>query len=382
MNVLASRPSQGGGRLLPPPPASYVHAMNSIHYPRAPAGQPVSHGAYRHRHTPAGEDRHQGVVRQQSADLRGRRPARSRRHHPFRRGRHREERQRPSGPPRDTRRRRSGRRRAAARRIARTAPRARALSPTEAYVLTKERVQEMVRETRDVVRGARWTRRARHLAATRRRRMPRWSVAGERSRLRRRAHPRSSTTCSANARCPTTRCTACRRCARSRISRSPAIAAARVPVADRGARRGEGGGRAGERGARACSPPDLRDAIVRAAREIRAGRHHEHFLVDMIQGGAGTSTNMNANEVIANRALELLGDKRGDYDVVHPEQPRQPQPVDERRLSDGGEARAAREHRTICGAHGELAACVPATRATSSAPCSRWAARSCRMPCR
>ena len=53
--------------------------------------------------------------------------------------------------------------------------------------------------------------------------------------------------------------------------------------------------------------------IVRAAREIRAGRHHEHFLVDMIQGGAGTSTNMNANEVIANRALELLGRPRGDY---------------------------------------------------------------------
>ena len=60
------------------------------------------------------------------------------------------------------------------------------------------------------------------------------------------------------------------------------------------------------------------DAIVRAAREVRTGRHHEHFLVDMVQGGAGTSTNMNANEVIANRALELLGHARGQYDVVHP----------------------------------------------------------------
>jgi len=59
-------------------------------------------------------------------------------------------------------------------------------------------------------------------------------------------------------------------------------------------------------------------AIVRAAREVRAGRHHEHFLVDMIQGGAGTSTNMNANEVIANRALELLSDRRGNYERVHP----------------------------------------------------------------
>ena len=64
--------------------------------------------------------------------------------------------------------------------------------------------------------------------------------------------------------------------------------------------------------------PTIADAIARAAREIRAGRHHEHFLVDMVQGGAGTSTNMNANEVIANRALELLGRKRGDYGVVHP----------------------------------------------------------------
>ena len=63
---------------------------------------------------------------------------------------------------------------------------------------------------------------------------------------------------------------------------------------------------------------ELSELITRAAREIRAGRHHEHFLVDMIQGGAGTSTNMNANEVIANRALELLGRPRGEYQTVHP----------------------------------------------------------------
>ncbi len=60
------------------------------------------------------------------------------------------------------------------------------------------------------------------------------------------------------------------------------------------------------------------DVIIRAAREIRAGRHHEHFLVDMVQGGAGTSTNMNANEVIANRALELSNQPRGQYDVISP----------------------------------------------------------------
>ncbi|MDF2775564.1 MAG: aspartate ammonia-lyase, partial [Geminicoccaceae bacterium] len=57
--------------------------------------------------------------------------------------------------------------------------------------------------------------------------------------------------------------------------------------------------------------PEVADAIVRAARETRMGRHHEQFVVDMVQGGAGTSTNMNANEVIANRALELLGRPRG-----------------------------------------------------------------------
>jgi aspartate ammonia-lyase len=60
------------------------------------------------------------------------------------------------------------------------------------------------------------------------------------------------------------------------------------------------------------------DAIVAACREIRAGQLHDQFVVDVIQGGAGTSTNMNANEVIANRALEILGAARGDYDRLHP----------------------------------------------------------------
>ncbi|WP_028265004.1 aspartate ammonia-lyase [Arthrobacter sp. MA-N2] len=59
-------------------------------------------------------------------------------------------------------------------------------------------------------------------------------------------------------------------------------------------------------------------AIVAACREIRAGGLHDHFIVDVVQGGAGTSTNMNANEVIANRALELMGAERGQYSVLHP----------------------------------------------------------------
>jgi aspartate ammonia-lyase len=60
------------------------------------------------------------------------------------------------------------------------------------------------------------------------------------------------------------------------------------------------------------------NAIVCACTELREGRWHEQFVVDVIQGGAGTSTNMNANEVIANRGLELMGHARGDYARLHP----------------------------------------------------------------
>ena len=59
-------------------------------------------------------------------------------------------------------------------------------------------------------------------------------------------------------------------------------------------------------------------AIVKACDEILGGKLHEDFIVDPIQGGAGTSLNMNANEVIANRANEILGGKKGDYSIVNP----------------------------------------------------------------
>ncbi|MBK6306193.1 MAG: aspartate ammonia-lyase [Gemmatimonadetes bacterium] len=62
----------------------------------------------------------------------------------------------------------------------------------------------------------------------------------------------------------------------------------------------------------------LADAIVAAADEVLAGRHREHFVVDPYQAGAGTSHNMNVNEVLANRANELLGGRRGEYTPVHP----------------------------------------------------------------
>jgi aspartate ammonia-lyase len=64
--------------------------------------------------------------------------------------------------------------------------------------------------------------------------------------------------------------------------------------------------------------PRIGNAIVQAADEVLAGKWHEHFVVDVYQAGAGTSHNMNANEVLANRAIELLGGMRGTYSLVHP----------------------------------------------------------------
>src|SRR5947208_6548205 len=64
--------------------------------------------------------------------------------------------------------------------------------------------------------------------------------------------------------------------------------------------------------------PRLADAIVQAADEVLAGQHTDQFIVDPYQAGAGTSHNMNVNEVLANRANELLGSTRGTYSPVHP----------------------------------------------------------------
>lgn len=63
---------------------------------------------------------------------------------------------------------------------------------------------------------------------------------------------------------------------------------------------------------------EIKNAIVQACDEIIEGKLHEEFIVDPIQGGAGTSMNMNANEVVANRAIEILGGQKGDYSIVHP----------------------------------------------------------------
>lgn len=65
-------------------------------------------------------------------------------------------------------------------------------------------------------------------------------------------------------------------------------------------------------------PEDKTMAIVKASEEIIEGKFDSEFMLSAFQGGAGTSTNMNVNEVIANRAIEILGGKKGEYDVVHP----------------------------------------------------------------
>jgi aspartate ammonia-lyase len=67
-----------------------------------------------------------------------------------------------------------------------------------------------------------------------------------------------------------------------------------------------------------CLDRKIADAIVQACDEVLDGKLHDQFVVDMMQGGAGTSTNMNANEVIANRGLELMGHAKGEYQFLHP----------------------------------------------------------------
>ncbi|MCP8323433.1 MAG: aspartate ammonia-lyase [Candidatus Methylarchaceae archaeon HK02M2] len=64
--------------------------------------------------------------------------------------------------------------------------------------------------------------------------------------------------------------------------------------------------------------PEIAGMIILAADEVIEGRWHDQFVVDVFQAGAGTSHNMNANEVLANRAIELLGGKKGHYNIIHP----------------------------------------------------------------
>ncbi len=96
---------------------------------------------------------------------------------------------------------------------------------------------------------------------------------------------------------------------------------------------------------------DKASAIVRACEDIRGGQLHDQFVVDVIQGGAGTSTNMNANEVIANRALEHLGKAKGDYQLPASAGRRQHEPEHQRRLSDRRQPGAELRHRSAARQH-------------------------------
>ena len=143
---------------------------------------------------------------------------------------------------------------------------------------------------------------------------------------------------SASCRSPPTRTTASRPRARSRTS--PSAACARPPTSS-------------PRPSSSRKPPpkptralgrldaDVADAIVAAADEILAGALRDQFVVDVYQAGAGTSHNMNANEVLANRAAELLGERARHLRARAPERSRQHGPVDQRRVPDGDAAGAA-----------------------------------------
>ena len=102
--------------------------------------------------------------------------------------------------------------------------------------------------------------------------------------------------------------------------------------------------------------PKIANAIAAACDRLIAGEMRDQFVTDFIQGGAGTSTNMNANEVIANMALETLGHKKGEYQYVQPERPRQLRAVDQRRLPDGVPAGADPAARELHGSAHQAAA--------------------------
>ena len=141
---------------------------------------------------------------------------------------------------------------------------ARAVQPTDAFVLSRRAGRRTCSRSRPTLYAALVGRAARaisqRLAATDATLVGRGRTLGFGG-----ARTRASTTCSASARCPTMRSTACRRCARSRTSRSPASPLREFPALDRGARRGEGSGRARQRRARAARPRASPTLIVRAA---------------------------------------------------------------------------------------------------------------------
>ena len=157
------------------------------------------------------------------------------------------------------------------------------------------------------------------------------------------ARPASRPTPSARSRCRPT-ATGARRPQRS-LAEFPHRQRAHAAAADPRPRPRQARRRRGQLRARPARRAAARRRSSRAADEVIAGKLDDHFPLVVWQTGSGTQTNMNVNEVIANRAIEMLGGKLGAKTPVHPERPRQPEPVVERQLSDrdahrGGDARS------------------------------------------
>ena len=126
---------------------------------------------------------------------------------------------------------------------------------------------------------------------------------------------------------------------------------------------------------------EILDGIEGSCAELMDGKLHDQFRLDVFQGGAGTSTNMNANEVIANRALELMGHKKGEYKFCDPH--------DHVNASQStNDAYPTALHVALALGNIRLVAAVNAliaafrAKGKEFAASSRWAARSCRTPCR
>ena len=127
---------------------------------------------------------------------------------------------------------------------------------------------------------------------------------------------------------------------------------------------------------------EILTAIEKACQEIIDGKLHDQFQLDVLQGGAGTSTNMNANEVIANRGLELMGTKKGEYKFLDPhDHVNRSQSTNDSYPDVDAHRHGARQRtdrRGVQGADRRVQSEGPGVQGHRS----RWDGRSCRMPSR
>ena len=161
----------------------------------------------------------------------------------------------------------------------------------------------------------------------------------------------------------------------------PAGRPAGAPPAGPRLRRGEAGLRPDQPRAGLLGRRDKFAAIEAACQEMIDGRLDEHVVVDALQGGAGTSTNMNVNEVLANRALQLLGRPLGDYATVNPHDDINLHQSTNDTYPTALKVAAISALRELERERGRAAGGVPAQGEASSPTWSRSAAPSCRTPC-